>query len=246
MLRVRPDRCPYCGHGVSGALRCARCGEALPDVTSEVSRASEVRGVGGTLGAVIGGSAVLAGVAAAAVVQPLLALGIAVVSPFALGVAGSVVSRARAYARRHARRAAPPSGEAWRIARDALVTRPDDPITVMGRVRLEIPVIEGTDDAVRGGRAGRFVIETDAGEALVDDDGLVADAALVVHDGERVEVTGPARLVHDDRAASEGYRGPATTRIVFDGTLARPLVVRAATGEGPAARPTERDPHDAV
>jgi hypothetical protein len=226
MLRARPDRCPYCGHDVSGVLRCARCREAVPDGAPDVSRAPPIRGVGGTLSAVVGGSAVLAGVAAVALVQPVLAIGVAVASPLALGLVRSASARVASYVRRRAQRGPPPRGDAMIEARQALLARPGEPVSVRGRVRIELPVVEGTDEAVRAGRAGRFVIETDAGEALVDDDGLVAEPSLLVRDGDLVEVTGPARLVHEDTSSSAGYRAPVAARIVFDGTAERPLVIR--------------------
>lgn len=254
MLRTRSDRCPLCAQpGVALEVRCPRCGEKLPWATPDGPSGPEVRGVGRALGeivggAALGGSAVAVGVVlgVAAAVQPLVALGIASVSSMAILLRRSTKDRVARRRPRPARRGPLPRGDTFEAARHALAKAPDEPVTIRGRVRLEVPVVEGTDDAVRNRRVGRFVIETDAGEALVDDDGLVADASLVVRDGEEVEVTGPARLVHDHGVAREGYRGPAATRIVFDGTLARPLIVRAATAQDRAARSSEPGPRDPV
>lgn len=105
-------------------------------------------------------------------------------------------------------------------ARQALANDPGAIVTVCGRVHLEIPVLEGTDHAVARGTVGRFVVFASDGEALVDDDHVEASPSLVVRDGERVEVTGPARLVADD--TTDDYRA-ARARIVFSATRDTPL-----------------------
>ncbi len=222
MLRRRPHRCPYCGHDVRGRLRCGHCGELLPEDEAS-SRAVQIPAPVAAVGSTVFG----VGIAVAALVQPLVALALAVGVPVVLGVGAAASSSLARWTRARARRSSkiPPRGESLVLARQTLATSPDARVTVRGRVRVELPVLERTDDAVRGGRAGRFVVETDAGEALVDDEHIATSPELVVHDGDLVEVSGPARLVQDSTVAAD-YRGAAPTRLVFDATEEHPLEIR--------------------
>jgi hypothetical protein len=223
MLRTRPERCPLCGHDVRGVVRCEGCGERLLVAGDPAPPPAPVRRALGGAGSVIAGVTFGMGVAVAAAMSPLVALGLVAAVPVAAGSAGLVsrlAKRRRERAWQARARQAPPEETSIGEARQALAADPSAVVTVRGRVHLEIPVLEGTDHAVARGTAGRFVVYTSDGEALVDDDRLEVSPSLVVRDGDVLEVTGPARLVTED--ASGDYRA-VRARIVFSGTAESPL-----------------------
>lgn len=95
---------------------------------------------------------------------------------------------------------------------------------------VTIRVTSMTDTA----ECGRFAVIDESGVAIVDDDAFMVwtlarrvpserDAALLVEDGDVVEVVGPARRGHDEDAAglhapSGAYRdGPPAHALIFDG-----------------------------
>lgn len=226
MLRTRPERCPLCGHDVRGVVRCEGCGERLLVAGDPAPTPAPVRRALGGAGSVIAGVTFGMGVAVAAAMSPLVALGLVAAVPVAAGSAGVVsrlAKRRRERAWRARDRAAAPPSESMAAARQALANDPGAIVTVRGRVHLEIPVLEGTDHAVARGTTGRFVVYTSDGEALVDDDHVEVSPSLVVRDGALVEVTGPARLVTDDTAGD--YRA-TRARIVFSATPEAPLRLR--------------------
>lgn len=226
MLRQRPERCPLCGHDVRGVVRCEGCGEHLLVAGDPAPPPAPVRRVLGGTASIVAGGALGMSIAIAGAFQPLLGLAIAASVPVTLGGAGAVtraLRRRRERAWRARDRGAPPPDATMAEARRALADDPSAVVTVRGRVHLEIPALEGTDHAVARGAAGRFVVYTSDGEALVDDDRVDVPTSLVVRDGALVEIVGPAHLVLDD--ASGDYRA-SRARIVFDGTAERPITIR--------------------
>lgn len=210
-----------------GVVRCEGCGERLLVANDPAPRPTNVRrAIGGTT-SVVAGAAVGMGVAIAAVVSPIVALGLVAAVPLAaggVGLASRIAQRRRERAFRARERPAPPPDETLADARQALAADPHAIVTVRGRVHLEIPVVEGTNQAVARGAVGRFVVFASDGEALVDDDRVDVPSDLVVKDGALVEVVGPARLIADD--ATGDYR-VARSRIVFSATGDQPLRLRA-------------------
>jgi hypothetical protein len=85
-------------------------------------------------------------------------------------------------------------------------------------------------------RCGRFAVDDGTGWAIVDDEAFElwrdggmafgADDALVVSEGDEVEVTGPAhRKQIAEYGETAGYRGKEQA-LVFDGSMADPIFVR--------------------
>lgn len=231
MLRARPERCPLCGHDVRGVLRCEGCGERLLVAGEPAPAPAPVQRAFGAAGSALAGASLGVGIAVAGVLHPLLGLGIAAAVPLSAGTARYVSvawRRRRLRSWRMRERAAAPPGESMAEARQALVADPRAIVRVRGRVHLEIPAIEGTEHAVARGVVGRFAVYTGDGEALVDDDCVEVPPGLLVNDGDLVEVVGPARLLADDTLGD--YRA-ARARIVFAGTEATPLRLRAPSAE---------------
>jgi hypothetical protein len=78
-------------------------------------------------------------------------------------------------------------------------------------------------------RLGRFLVVDDSGEAEIDDDAVelwseqAPGSAIVIHDGDWVEVVGRGRY-HPVGQGSAGYRGgKELTRFSFEGEAERPL-----------------------
>ncbi|MBX7192049.1 MAG: hypothetical protein K1X94_08325 [Sandaracinaceae bacterium] len=227
MLRSRPERCPLCGHDVRGVARCEGCGERLLVANDPAPPPRPVRRALGAAGSVLAGATLGMGIAVAGVVHPLLALALVAAVPVTAGSAGAVsrfVRRRRERAWRKRERLAPTPEASMNEARQALAADAGAIVSVRGRVHLEIAAVEGVDHAVARGTAGRFVVYASDGEAVIDDDRVEVAPSLVVRDGDDVEVTGPARLISDDTIGD--YRA-ARARIVFSGTEARPLTIRA-------------------
>lgn len=226
MLRTRPERCPYCAHDVRGRLVCAHCREPLPISGSIEERngwdrsylPSEIPWPRWALPTLLGGT-----IAAATLVclwpdTVFLVFGAPVVA-FLAAAAEPTIARVW----RHVRGERAPTRLS--DACEKLALEADALVMVRGRVRTEVPASPFTRYALWKGVGGRFVVATSDGEVLIDDDQLEIASHERVGDGDLVEVIGPARLLVAD--APGEYRGVSSSRIVFEGTVERPLRVRA-------------------
>lgn len=82
---------------------------------------------------------------------------------------------------------------------------------------------------------GAFTLEDDAGEVAEVDASYVVfvesdhglDRELVVREGDRIEVVGHARRVPDASGSAVEHHRSMHTRLMVEGTQARPLLVRA-------------------
>lgn len=97
------------------------------------------------------------------------------------------------------------------------------------RAVLSFQVDDPTAAEGRGSRArgGRFLVEGEHGEALVDEDQLQLGAfTYCIRDGDEVEVRGPAR--REEVGDGGDYRA-GKSRWVFDGSAQFPVVVSAVS-----------------
>lgn len=226
MLRNRPERCPYCDHDVRGRLVCMHCREPLPISGSIEERngwersylLSEVPWPRWVFPALLGGSILAVTLVLLWPETVFLVFGAPVV---ALLVAAAQPTLARVW--RHVRGERAPTRLS--DACEKLAVEGDALVMVRGRVRTEVPASPFTRYALWKGVGGRFVVATSDGEALIDDDQVEIASHERARDGDLVEVIGPARVVAVDAAAE--YRGASGGRIVFEGTVERPLRIRA-------------------
>jgi hypothetical protein len=213
MLRRRLENCPTCRANVRGVIRCGGCGEALPGIlppARSLTRPLVVAGLGLAWSLYRSQTGELCDV----LVSVVLAVPIAILL---LLIAWRPCERAiqALFARRRADSRVAPVGAAG--------------VALRGRVRgvLGFRVDDSTVAEGRGAqvRAGRFVVEGEGGEAIVDDDRLhLGPFTYCVREGDEVEVVGPARRVEGCEGGD--YRGQKS-RWVFDGSEASPVVVSA-------------------
>jgi hypothetical protein len=213
MLRRRLEQCPICHADVRGRIRCEGCGEPLPGIVPRARSLTRPLLVAG-LGLAWSFYRLQTGGLRGALVVPTL---LVVVVGLLVLLAWRPCARAiqALFARRLTDLGSAPQGAAE--------------VALRGRVRavLGFRVDDATAAEGRGAdvHAGRFVVEGEGGEAIVDDDRLhLGPFTYCVRDGDEVEVRGPARRI--EALESGDYRGQKN-RWIFDGTAESPVVVSA-------------------
>lgn len=213
MLRRRLEQCPICHADVRGRIRCEGCGEPLPGIQPRARSLTRPLLVAG-LGLAWSFYRLQTGGLRGALVVPTL---LVVVVGLLVLLAWRPCARAiqALFARRLTDLGSAPQGASE--------------VALRGRVRavLGFRADDATAAEGRGADAvgGRFAVEGEDGEAIVDDDRLhLGPFTYCVRDGDEVEVRGPARRI--EALESGDYRGQKS-RWIFDGTPESPVVVSA-------------------